>query len=120
VFGLLALLLAAVGLYGVVACAVNCRTREIGIRLAMGAQAHEVRWMVMVEGASMVAIGLVLGLGGALAATRVFKGFLFGVTPADPLSFAAAASLLAIVSLLANYLPARRAARTDPMAALRM
>jgi predicted permease len=120
VFGLLALLLAAVGLYGVVAYAANRRVREIGIRLAMGAQGHQIRRHIMREGAAMVMIGLLLGLGGAIACTRLLESFLFGVTPLDPLAFAGAAGLLAIVALLANYLPARRASRISPMSALRM
>jgi putative ABC transport system permease protein len=119
VFGLLALLLAAVGLYGVMAYAVNRRTREIGIRLALGAQGHEVLRQTLVEGMTMVTIGLALGLVGAVVATRLVKSFLYGVTATDPVSFAGAALLLAGVALLANYLPARKASRTDPMVALR-
>jgi len=119
VFGLLALGLAAVGLYGVMAYAVNRRTREIGIRLALGAQGSDVLRQVLVEGMTLVVIGLALGLGGAVAATRLVEGFLYDVTATDPISFAGAALLLAGVALLANYLPARRASRTDPMVALR-
>jgi predicted permease len=118
-FGLLALFLAAVGLYGVMASAVNRRTREIGIRLALGAQGHDVLRQTLVEGMTMVTIGLALGLGGAVAATRLVKSFLYGMTATDPVSFAGAALLLAGVAFLANYLPARRASRTDPMVALR-
>ncbi len=119
VFGLLALGLAAVGLYGVMAYAVHRRTREIGIRMALGAQRKDVLRQVLREGMGMVAIGLTLGLGGAIAATRLVTGFLYGVTATDPLTFAGAALLLAGVALLANYLPARRASRTDPLVALR-
>jgi macrolide transport system ATP-binding/permease protein len=119
VFGLLALLLAAVGLYGVMAYTVNCRTREIGIRLALGAQGHEVRRLVMAEGTALVMTGLALGLGGALAATRLVETFLFGVTPTDPVTYVGAAMLLAIVAWFANYLPAREASRTDPLIAIR-
>jgi putative ABC transport system permease protein len=119
VFGLLALGLAAVGLYGVMAYAVNRRTREIGIRLALGAQSKDVLRQVLVEGMCIVTIGLALGLVGAVAATRLVAGFLYGVTATDPVSFAGAALLLAGVALLANYLPARRASRTDPLVALR-
>jgi len=119
VFGVLALLLAAVGLYGVMAYTVNRRTREIGIRLALGAQSHNVLRQVLAEGMGMVAIGLALGLGGAIAATRLVAGFLYGVTATDPLTFAGAALLLAGVALLANYLPARRASRTNPLIALK-
>jgi macrolide transport system ATP-binding/permease protein len=119
VFGLLALLLAAVGVYGVMAYTVNRRTHEIGIRLALGARSRDVRRLVMVEGTALVTIGLVLGLGVALAGTSLVGGFLYGVRPSDPIAFAGAALLLALVGLLANYLPARRASRTDPMLALR-
>ncbi|MGH9934684.1 MAG: ABC transporter permease, partial [Blastocatellia bacterium] len=119
VFGLLALLLAAVGLYGVMAYAVNRRKREIGIRLALGARRKDVLRQVLLEGMSLVTIGLALGLGGAVAATRLAEGFLYGVTATDPVSFAGAALLLAVVALLANFLPARQAARTDPLVALR-
>jgi predicted permease len=119
IFGLLALLLAAVGLYGVMTYAVNRRRREIGIRLALGAQRHEVRRMVMVEGSVMVAIGLGVGLAGALAATRLVESFLYGVIPNDPIAFAGAALLLLLVAFLANYLPARQASRTDPLIAIR-
>jgi ABC-type antimicrobial peptide transport system permease subunit len=119
VFGLLALLLAAVGLYGVMAYAVNRRTREIGIRMALGAQGYEVRRLVMAEGTAVVVIGLALGLAGALAGTRLVESFLCGVTPNDPMTFAGAAVLLSVVALLANYVPARHASRTDPMMAIR-
>ncbi|MGH9855056.1 MAG: FtsX-like permease family protein, partial [Blastocatellia bacterium] len=119
VFGLLALGLAAVGLYGVMAYAVNRRTREIGIRLALGARHRDVLRQVLVEGMTIVTIGLALGLSGAVAATRLVAGFLYGVTATDTVSFAGAALLLAGVALLANYLPARRASRTDPLVALR-
>jgi macrolide transport system ATP-binding/permease protein len=118
-FGLLALLLAAVGLYGVMAYAVKRRVHEIGIRLALGAQGSDVRRLVMVEGTAIMAIGLVLGLGGALAGTRLVGSFLYGVRPNDPIAFAGAALLLAAVTLLANYLPARHASRTDPLLAIR-
>jgi macrolide transport system ATP-binding/permease protein len=118
-FGLLALLLAAVGLYGVMAYAVKRRMHEIGIRLALGAQGSDVRRLVMVEGTAIMAIGLVLGLGGALAGTRLVGSFLYGVRPNDPIAFAGAALLLAAVTLLANYLPARHASRTDPLLAIR-
>ena len=119
VFGLLALLLAAIGLYGVMAYAVNRRRREIGIRMALGAQSRDVLHQIIAEGMTIVMIGLLLGLGGALAATRLVKNFLYGVTATDPMTFAGAALLLVAVALLANYLPARQASRTDPLIALR-
>jgi len=118
-FGLLALLLAAVGLYAVMAHTVKRRTREIGIRLALGAQRHQIRRLVMLEGTTIITIGLVLGVGGALVAARLVETFLYGVRPTDPIAFASAALLLAVVALLANYLPARHAARTDPIVAMR-
>jgi macrolide transport system ATP-binding/permease protein len=118
-FGLLALLLAGVGLYGVMAYTVNRRRHEIGIRLALGAQGHQVRRLVMVEGTTVVMVGLVVGLGAALAGTRLVEGFLFGVKPNDPVAFAIAALLLALVALLGTYLPARYASRTDPLLAIR-
>jgi ABC-type antimicrobial peptide transport system permease subunit len=118
-FGLLAVVLAAVGLYGVMAYSVNRRTREIGIRLALGAQGHQVRRLVMAEGTIMIAVGVVTGLAAALAATRLVEGFLYGVAPTDPIAFAGAPLLLAIVAASANYVPARHASRTDPMRALR-
>jgi macrolide transport system ATP-binding/permease protein len=119
VFGLLALLLAAVGLYGVMAYTVHTRTREIGIRMALGARRKDVLRQVLLEGMSLVTIGLAVGLGGAVAATRLAQDFLYGVTATDPVSFAGAALLLAFVALLANFLPARRAAGADPLVALR-
>ena len=118
-FGLLALVLAAVGLYGVMAYTVNRRRHDIGIRMALGAQGSEVRRQVMVEGTAIMMIGLLLGLGGALAGTRLVESFLYGVRPNDPLVFGGAALLLAAVTLLANYLPARHASRTDPIIAIR-
>ena len=118
-FGLLALLLAAVGLYGVMAYSVNRRRREIGIRLALGAQGYEVCRLVMGEGTTIVAVGLVLGLTGALAATRVVESFLYGVTPTDPIAFGSAAVLLSAAALVANYLPTRQASRVDPLTAMK-
>jgi predicted permease len=119
-FGVLALLLAALGLYAVLAYAVSRRTREIGVRMALGAQVADVLAMVLRQGLRLLAAGLLLGLGGAFAATRLLRGFLFEVQPLDPLTFGAGAALLAAVALLACWLPARRATRVDPMAALRM
>ncbi len=118
-FGLLALVLACVGLYGLMAHAVTRRTNEIGIRVALGAGRGGVLWMVLREALTLAACGLVLGLPLALAATRIARTQLYGVTPYDPLSFAGAMLLLAIVTIVAGLIPARRAAQVDPMVALR-
>ena len=118
-FGLVALLLAVVGLYGVMAYTVNRRTHEIGIRLALGAQDRQVRRLIMVEGTTITIVGLLFGLIAALAGTRLVGSFLYGVSPNDPIAFASAALLLTAVALLANYLPARYASRTDPLRAIR-
>ena len=119
VFAALALALASLGIYGVLAYSVEQRTREIGIRMALGAQHVDVLRLVVGQGAGFVLLGLALGLGGALALGRVVRGLLYNVEPTDPLSFSGAALLLCGVALLACYIPARRAARVDPMVALR-
>jgi putative ABC transport system permease protein len=118
-FGLIALLLAALGLYGMMANAVARRTREIGVRMALGAQARNVLWLVLRETLFLVAIGIAIGLPVALAATRVIKGLLFGLSANDPLTIALAVSLMSAVAALAGYLPARRATKVDPMMVLR-
>jgi ABC-type antimicrobial peptide transport system permease subunit len=118
-FAALALVLAAVGLYGVLSYAVVQRTAEIGLRMALGAR-HATVVRGIVRGALVLAgVGLLIGVVAALALTRVVESFLFGVTATDPLTFAAAAALLLIVTAVAAYLPARRAANVDPMTALR-
>ncbi|HEU4630091.1 MAG TPA: FtsX-like permease family protein, partial [Gemmatimonadaceae bacterium] len=118
-FAALALVLAAVGLYGVIAYAVAQRTREIGVRIALGARPQRVVAQVIRQAAVLAGIGIVLGLAGAVAATRVLRSLLYGVTPLDAPTFAAAAVLLTVTALLAAYAPARRAARVDPVTALR-
>ncbi len=119
VFGGLALLLASIGLYGVMAYTVGQRRREIGVRLALGAQQGDVFRLVIKEGMALVAAGTALGLTGAIAGTRLLTTFLYGVEPTDAATFIGIALLLAVVALLANYLPARRASRVDPITALR-
>ncbi len=118
-FALLAALLAAVGLYGVVAYSVTQRTREIGIRIALGARTTDVLRLIVTQGMRLVLVGGLIGLAGALALTRLMRSLLFGIGPADPLTFAVIPALLAGVALLACWLPARRAARVDPVVALR-
>ncbi|MBO0725487.1 MAG: ABC transporter permease [Blastocatellia bacterium] len=118
-FSLFALLLACVGLYGVMSYAVTRRTNEIGIRMALGARGADVVRMVMRETMLTVAVGMAIGLGAALATTRLISNLLFDLSPNDPATIAAAALLMTIVAALAGYLPARRASRVDPMTALR-
>jgi ABC-type antimicrobial peptide transport system permease subunit len=118
-FGLLALMLASIGLYGILSYAVARRTNEIGIRMALGAERRDVLWMVMRETLLLILIGVAIGLGGAYLSTGLISSMLFGLTPTDPATILLAALLMTAVAALAGYLPARRAARTDPMVALR-
>jgi len=119
IFAGVALLLAAIGIYGVMAYSFSQRTHEIGIRIALGAQRIDIFRMAVGEGMRLVVIGLAVGLLGAVALTRFVRTMLFGVSPADPLTFGAISAALAAVALLACYIPARRATRVDPLVALR-
>jgi predicted permease len=118
-FGVLAALLACVGIYGVMAFAVTRRTREIGIRVALGASRAAIAQMVLRETVVLAGLGIVIGIVVALAASRVISSLLYGLTPTDPLSIAVAALLMAGAAALAGYTPARGAAKVDPMEALR-
>jgi putative ABC transport system permease protein len=119
IFAALALVLAAVGLYAVMSHSVTQRTHEIGVRMALGAQPREVVSLVLRQGLTLVVIGLVIGLGGALGMTRLLQSLLSGVSPTDPGTFVGVLLVLVAVGLLATYIPARRATRVDPMIALR-
>jgi putative ABC transport system permease protein len=114
-----ALLIGVVGIYGVIAYAVALRTREIGVRMALGAQVADVRKVFLRHGLWLTATGIVTGIGVAMMATRVMSAFLFGVGPMDPVTYAAVSGTLAAVAIVATYLPARRATRVDPLVALR-
>ena len=118
-FALLALFLAAIGIYGAISYSVTQSTREIGIRMALGAQQRTVFGMVLGQGARIAVVGILIGFIMALGITRMISSFLYGVQPTDPVTFAAVALLLVVIVFLACYLPARRAARVDPMIALR-
>ena len=117
-FGGLALLVASVGLFGVMSYSVARRTNEIGIRMALGAQRQDVLRLVMRESMILVAAGVAIGLGGAVAASRLVSNLLFGLAPTDPATMAGAMIVMVLVSALAGYLPARRASGIDPMVAL--
>jgi ABC-type antimicrobial peptide transport system permease subunit len=118
-FALAALLLAAIGVYGVIAYSVIQRTREIGIRMALGARPGDVRRMLLVEGGRLAALGVALGVAGALLLTRAMSALLYGVGPRDLLTFASVPAILASVAVAACFFPALRASRVDPSTALR-
>lgn len=118
-FGMLALTLAAVGIYGVLSYSVTARTREMGIRLTQGAQPRDLVKLVIRQGMMLTLVGSVIGVGAAFALTRVLQRLLFGVSATDPVTFIAIPMLLAGVALFACWLPARRATRLSPMVALR-
>jgi ABC-type antimicrobial peptide transport system permease subunit len=117
--GAMAVALGIIGIYGVISFTVSQRKREIGIRLALGAQRGDVVHMVLREGATMALVGVAIGIAAAFGLTRLMTSLLFGVTAHDPLTFGLVAALLMLVALLACYVPARRAMKVDPMVALR-
>ncbi len=119
VFSLLAVLLAVVGIYGVVSYSVSQRTNEIGIRMALGARAEDALRTVLLQGARLAGIGIALGLVGSLALNRLLENFVFGITTVDPITYVVTPAVLGLVAIAATYLPARRAGRVDPMVALR-
>jgi putative ABC transport system permease protein len=118
-FAFIALLIAAIGIYGVLSYSVNQRLREIGVRLAIGAQPGDVLRLVVSEGMLIAAVGIGAGLIGALAVSRVMATLLYGIEARDPATFLAVALVLSVVAIIASYLPALRAARVDPIVALR-
>jgi len=118
-FAAAALAQAAVGIYGVVAFSVTCRTQEIGIRVALGAQRSAVLRLIVGEGARLAILGVAIGIAASLVVTRLLSSLLFGVSATDPVTFAGVAVLLGVVALLASYIPARRAMRLDAHTALR-
>ncbi len=118
-FGAVALVLAAVGLFALVGYEVNQRTREIGVRMALGAAPGDIVRLMLAQGAGPAAVGVLAGLFASVGLTRLLSGILFGITPTDPVTFAQVIALLVVVVVLASYLPARRAASVDPQVVLR-
>ncbi len=118
-FGLLAIALSVIGLYGVVAYTVAQRTREIGVRMALGAQKRDVQWMVLAHGLRLTATGILAGVTTAIATMRLLRSFLYGVSPLDPMAFVGPALAWLMIAMLASYIPAQRAARVDPAISLR-
>ncbi len=118
-FGILAVIISAVGIAGVLAFSVSARTNEIGIRMSLGAASRQVERMILKEGGVLLGLGLGLGIVGSMATTRMMQGLLFGVAPSDPLTFAVVAGIMVLIGVLACWVPALRAARIDPAIALR-
>jgi putative ABC transport system permease protein len=118
-FAAVALVLAAVGIYGVISYAVSRRTHEIGVRVALGASPSAVVRLVVAQGMRVVTVGVVIGLAGALLASRLMTQLVYGVRVTDPMTYVGVAALLGAVALVASYIPARRATRIDPLAAMR-
>jgi putative ABC transport system permease protein len=119
IFAGLALALAAIGIYGVMSYVVSQRTRELGIRMAMGATQQDVLRLIIVHGAKLISVGIGIGLIGAFAASRILRGVLYGVSPTDPVTYLLVPLFLIVIALLACLIPARRATRVDPLVALR-
>jgi len=119
IFAVIGMVLSAAGIYGLISYSVARRTHEIGIRMALGAERSDVFKLVIKKGLLLIVVGLVIGVAGALALTRVLRSLLYGVTVTDPVTFVGVSLLLMVVGLVACYIPARRATKIDPMSALR-